>query len=186
MPLGSPVVPDEYSTHSGWSKGTGVNSSGAAAAVSSAHGTVPSSVASGSRCGTSTVAFSVGSAFCRPATRSRTSNASAVVAVAVDRDQHRGLDLGEAVEHRAGAEVRRARRPHRAQRGRGQEGHQRLDRVRDQRDDPVAAPDPGRRQSGAGAGDEVAQLRVRDDLLGPVLDDRDGGDVVVLPARDRA
>ena len=52
-----------------------MNSSGAAVAVSSAHGTVPSSVASGSRCGTSTVARSVGSAFCSAATVSRTSNA---------------------------------------------------------------------------------------------------------------
>src|SRR5690606_37988598 len=29
MPFGRPVVPDEYSTHSGWSNGTGSNSSGA-------------------------------------------------------------------------------------------------------------------------------------------------------------
>src|SRR5882757_7903944 len=35
MPLGSPVVPDEYSTHSGWSNGTGSNASGAPACAAS-------------------------------------------------------------------------------------------------------------------------------------------------------
>ena len=46
----------------------------------------------------------------------------AVEPVAVDGDQHRGLDLGEPVEDGAGAEVRRAGGPDRADRRRAEEG----------------------------------------------------------------
>ena len=111
----------------------------------------------------------------------------AVVAVAVDGDQHRGLDLREAVEHRTRPEVRRARRPHGAERRRREERDQGLDGVRHQCDDPVAAAHTRRRQARAGPPDQVAQLRVRDDALAVavrtvVLHDPDRGDVVVAPA----
>ena len=52
------------------------------------------------------------------------------VAVAVDREQHHGLDLREAVDHRAGTELRCARRPDRAEARGGEERDQRLRDVR--------------------------------------------------------
>ena len=74
--------------------------------------------------------------------RSIRSNGRAVVAVAVDREQHLGLDLGEAVDHGRDAEVGRARRPDRADRGRGEEPDQRRGQVRHVGDDAVAAARP--------------------------------------------
>ena len=66
----------------------------------------------------------------------------AAVAVAVDREEDLGLDLGEAVDHAGRAEVRRAARPHRADRGGREEGDDRLGDVRQVGDDAVAALDP--------------------------------------------
>ena len=62
----------------------------------------------------------------------------AVVGVAVAGDEHRRLDLREPVDHAARAEVRRARRPDRAQAGRGEQADDRLGDVRQQGGDPVA------------------------------------------------
>ena len=53
----------------------------------------------------------------------------AAVAISVDREQHRGRDLTEPVENRVRAEVRRARRPHRARCRGGQEADQRVRRA---------------------------------------------------------
>ena len=79
----------------------------------------------------------------------------AAVAVAVDGQQHLRLDLGEAVDDRARAEVRRAARPHRAEARGGEEGGDRLGDVRHVGDDAVAALDPhraaGRRRRGRSA-----------------------------------
>ena len=75
------------------------------------------------------------------------------VAVAVDREQDLRLDLREAVDHAAGAELRRRRGPDRAQRGGGEEGGDRLEDVRQVGGDAVALADaeraPGRRGSAA-------------------------------------
>ena len=79
-----------------------------------------------------------------PATVSRRSKSLAVVAVAVHRQQHLGLDLGEAVDHRARAEVRRAARPHGADRRAGQERRDGLRHVGHVGDHPVAGPDAAR------------------------------------------
>ena len=53
-------------------------------------------------------------------------DALARIAVAVSGDQHLGRDLPEAVKHAADPEVRRGRRPHRAEREGGQHRRHRL------------------------------------------------------------
>ena len=99
---------------------------------------------------------------------------AAVVAVAVDAEEHLRLDLREPVDDRAGAEVGRAARPDRADRCGGEEGDHRLGQVRDVGDDPVAAPDSALAQSGGRAGDVLAELapghRAELAQLGRVLD----------------
>ena len=91
-----------------------------------------------------------GSRSARPARRSRSAmprdDLAAVVvapavAVAVDREQHLGLDLREAVDDRARAELGRRARPHRADRGGGQEGRDRLGDVGHVGGDAVARAD---------------------------------------------
>ena len=66
----------------------------------------------------------------------------AAVAVAVDRDQHLGLDLGEAVDHAGDAELGGAARPDRPDARRGQQGDHRLGHVGQVGDDPVALRRP--------------------------------------------
>ena len=61
------------------------------------------------------------------------------VPVAVDREQHLRLDLAEPVDHAAGAELRRAARPDRAERRGRQERDHRLRHVREVGGHPVAA-----------------------------------------------
>ena len=139
--FGSPVVPDEKSTYSGWSNGTGSNASSPAADGSSV-----------STCS------SVG----RPA-RIASSSALAVdplpaVRVAVDGQQHLRLDLGEAVDHAARPELGRDAGPDRAQAGRGQEGDQRLGAVGQVGDDAVALLHAQRLQARAHACDLFSQF----------------------------
>ena len=86
----------------------------------------------------------------------------AVEPVAVDGDQHGGLDLDEPVEHRAGAEVGRAGGPHRAHRRRAQERDDRLGHVGQVAGHAIAGPHaepPQRRGEGA---DLPAQRRPGD------------------------
>ncbi len=71
------------------------------------------------------------------------------VAVAADSQQHHRLDLREAIDHAPGTELGRARRPHRAEAGGGDERGQRLGDVGHVGDDPIAGlhaqslqPDP--------------------------------------------
>ena len=66
---------------------------------------------------------------------------SRAVAVAVDGDEHGGLDLGEAVDHGAHAELRRAARPDRSIRRGGEEGDECLRDVRRVGDDSVTDAD---------------------------------------------
>ena len=87
---------------------------------------------------------------------------AAVVAVAVDGQQHLRLDLREAVDHRAGAEVRRAARPHGAERRGGEERRHRLGEVRDVGRHPVAAADAERPQPAGDARHLLAQLAPRE------------------------
>ena len=65
-------------------------------------------------------------------------DALAAVPVAVDRQQHRRLDLAEAVEHALHAEVRRARRPDGTDRRGGEQADDRFRHVRDDGRDAVA------------------------------------------------
>ncbi len=84
----------------------------------------------------------------------------AAVAVPVHGEQDDGLDLLEAVEDAAGAEVGRAGRPHAADRGGGEEGHGRLGDVGEVAADAVA----GAYAEGAQFGGEGADLAAE---LGP-------------------
>ena len=80
------------------------------------------------------------------------------VAVAVDRQQHRGLDLAPPVDDAARAELGGARRPDRPQAGGGEEGDDRLGDVREIGRHPIAAADPERAQPGPAPRHVVAQL----------------------------
>ena len=80
------------------------------------------------------------------ATRSASSCALAAVAVAVGGEQHLGLDLAEAVEHAAHAEVGRARGPDRAERRRGEHRDDRLGAVRQDAGDAIAGAHAHRAQ----------------------------------------
>jgi hypothetical protein len=106
----------------------------------------------------------------------------AAVAVAVDGDQHRGLHLGEPLADRARAEVWRARRPDRAKAGGGEEADQRFRAVGQHGDDPIAPPHPGGDEPGPRPGDRVAQLRVGERPLHPVLAGEQHRDVAVRAA----
>ena len=86
------------------------------------------------------------------------------VDVAGDGDQHRRLDLGEAVDHAARPELRRARGPHRAEARGGEVRDHRLGDVRGVGDHAVPASHAEAHQAGPGAGDGVAQL-----AAGPLL-----------------
>ena len=79
-------------------------------------------------------------------------------AVAADGQHHLRLDLGEAVDDAARAELRGAGGPDRPQAGRGDEGHERLGDVRQVGDDAVARADPEPLQPGARPRHLLAQL----------------------------
>ena len=105
-------------------------------------------------------------------------------AVAGDGEQELRLELAEPVEDAADAELRRARRPDRAEARAGEEGDERLRDVRQVGDDAVAGADAEPLQPGAGAGDLVAELAERQlERLARlrVRDDRDRVEVVVAP-----
>ena len=97
-------------------------------------------------------------------------------AVAADRQQHRRLELREAVDDAARAELGRAARPDRAEARRRRERDERLGDVRQVGDDAVAGADAEPHEAGARARDLLAELREREldrvARLG-VRDDRD-------------
>jgi len=80
------------------------------------------------------------------------------VAHAVAGDQHLGLDLAEAVEHRVRAHVRRADAPHAAQAHHGEEGDDRLGHVGQVGRDAVAGLQALRLQVQRDRGDLAPQL----------------------------
>ena len=95
------------------------------------------------------------------------------VPVARDGEQHRRLELAEAVEHAPRTELWRARRPDRTEARHGEEGDERLRDIREVRDDAVAALHAELLQADAGPRhllaevaerqlDRRARLRVRD------------------------
>jgi hypothetical protein len=102
------------------------------------------------------------------------------VAVAVDRQQHLRVDLAEAVEDAAGAELRRARGPYRPEAGGGQKGHQRLGDVGQVGHDPVAPPDAEAGQAGPAPGDLTAQLTGSQVDRAPRLGPAEHGDLLLV------
>ena len=83
----------------------------------------------------------------------------APVPVAIDGQQHDGLDLGEAVDHAARAELGGGARPDRADRGDRQQRGEGLGDVGHVGDDAIAARDPQRAQSGGHLRDLGGELR---------------------------
>ncbi len=82
----------------------------------------------------------------------------AAVAVAVHRDHHLRIDLLKAVEHAAGAHVRRTAGPDRADAGAGQERHHRFRNIGQVGHHPVAGAHAQAAQAGGGGGDLPVQL----------------------------
>ena len=103
----------------------------------------------------------------------------AVVAVAVDRDQHLGLDLAEAVEHALDAEIGRAGGPDRAERGRGQHRDDGLCGMRHDRGDPIARADALALQRRSELRHLTVQLAVAQLAPPPILGPGDDRGVVV-------
>ena len=156
MAFGRPVVPDEKSTNSGWSKATGRNCErpglgeqlvpgervrNRVLAVGDVH-----DVAQGGEGGAD-----------RRHLLAAVDRAVAE-AVAADRQQHRRLELREAVDDAARAELGRAARPDRAEARRRRERHERLGDVRQVRDDAVARADAEPHEAGPRARDLLAEL----------------------------
>ena len=108
-------MPEENSTQSGWSNGTGSNSSGPGSASRSSHSTASGS-ASRSGVGTWTTAVTVGRPARISATSARRSMSLLAVAVAGDRQQHLGFDLRRSGRSRCGRRTRARTRP-RSRRG---------------------------------------------------------------------
>ena len=165
--LGSPVVPEEYSTHSGWSKATGSKASSAPAPSSSSRSqaTVPSRRVCGgppARPADQDGGLKGGEPPADIGQSVAPVVPGAVVAVAVDRHQHLGLDLGEAVDHAGDAELRGAARPDGADAGRGQHGDHGLGHVGQVGDHPVALGHPEPAKPGRDRRHPPAQLRVAD------------------------
>ena len=95
------------------------------------------------------------------ATSAARSMSLAAVAVAVDRQQHLRLDLGQPVDHRRDPELGRTARPDGADRRRRQQRDERLGDVRGVGDDSVTALDTEGAEPGRHSGHVVAQLGPR-------------------------
>ena len=179
--FGRPVVPDEKSTNSGWSNATGRNSSGPGSASSSSH-----EIASG------TTWLAVGDVHDVPQRGEGGANRRHLLpavdravaeAVAADRQQHGRLELREAVDDAASAELGRAARPDRAEARRRRERHERLGDVRQVGDDAVARADAEPHEAGPRARDLLAKVCERELARVARLgmgDDRDSLRVLVV------
>ena len=109
----------------------------------------------------------------------------ATVAVAVDREQHLRLDLREAIDHAARAELGRCRGPHGADRCAREQRRNRLGDVRQVRDNAVAGLHSGRPQPRGDRGGVRAQLAPRPFAQGTRLRCEPQRDrVLVLAAED--
>ena len=82
----------------------------------------------------------------------------APIAIAVDPQQHLGLDLSKAIDHAAGAELRSGRGPDGADRGTGQQRRHRLGDVRQIGSHPIAPADAQASQAGGDRRRPCAQL----------------------------
>ena len=174
--FGRPVVPDENSTNSGWSNATGRNAE---------RRRLGEQLVPGERVGNRVLAVGdvhdVAQAGKGGADRRHLLapvDRAVAIAVATDRQQDGRLELHEAVDDAARAELGGAAREHRAEARRRRERHQRLGDVRHVGDDAVARADAEPLQPGAGARHQVAQLP--EGHLDPVarLGVRDDGDLV--------
>ena len=172
MAFGGPVVPDEKSTNSGWSKATGSNSSGPGSASSSSQAS-----ASGTACspyGTCTTWRRVGRAARIVATSSRRSTERSRKPYPPTVSSTEGSSCVRRSTTLRDAELGRAARPDRAETRSRRECHQRLGDVRQVGDDAVARADAEPHEAGPRARhllaevrerelDRLARLRVRDD-----------------------
>ena len=161
MPLGTPVVPDENRMKSGCAKGRRSKRGAGpplarqprevARAVErrAAQEADPDHVLDGRQAG----------ADLRDPLGERVRLAA--VPVAVGGEQDLGLDLAEAVEHAAHAEVGRARGPDRAERGRREHRDDGLGAVRQDARDPIARAHADAAQPRGERADLRAQLRER-------------------------
>ena len=141
--LGRPVVPELKSSHSGCSNGSCSKLSGSSRGDELRRA---SRWRPGSR---SAPPRRRSRRRCPP--RPRCDRGRAAVAVAVDRQQDLRLDLREAIDHRPRAELGRRARPHGADRGRGEEGRDRLGDVGHVGRDAVARAHPEPPQPGGDA-----------------------------------
>ena len=106
----------------------------------------------------------------------------AAVRVAVDGEEDPGLDLGEAVDDAADAELGGAARPHGSQAGRGQERHQGLGDVWQVGHHPVSALHAQTAKPGRHAGHLSAEVSVAHRGEGPGLVGEQDGGVIVAQA----
>jgi hypothetical protein len=171
MPFGTPVVPDENRMKSGWAKGRrSKRGAGPPLAASPAKSRAPSSRAP-PRKRIPTTCSTVG----RPAQISATRSASGGPCRRTSRrgEQDLGLDLAEAVEHAAHAEVGRARGPDGAERGRRQHRDDGLGAVGQDARDPIARAHADPSQPRGERADLRAQLRERQLAARAVLAGKD-------------
>ncbi len=124
--FGSPVVPEEKRTQSGWSKATGSNRAARARRAARPTRARPAAIVGPAAHGTCTMCSRLGSALADLGDFGAAVDLLPAVAVAADREQELRLELAEAVDHAARPELRRAGRPDRPEARRGQERDQRL------------------------------------------------------------
>ena len=129
---------------------------------------------------------SVGSPARIAASSSPRSMRLAAVRVAVDRDQHLRLDLGEAVDHAARPELGRHAGPDRAEARGGQKPDERLGDVGQVGDDPIALRDAQLAQPRLRVARQLVQLAVRQLERLARLRARDDRDLVAVAEDVRA
>src|SRR3954471_15787448 len=144
--FGRPVVPDEYSTQSGWSNATRTGAGAAGSAGRRAHRHAPRPRRGAARRRPVLLVAGGRDDHGGPDRREPVADrgellgpvpALPAVAVAVDGQEHLWLDLGKAVDHAGAAELGGAGGPDGAEARRGQEPDHRLGHVGQVGRDPV-------------------------------------------------